>query len=605
MILSILTIVVVLGVAYIWLTRGFFSALLHMVCVVAAGAIAFALWEPLSLMLLDHAPTKGFFAFLSGVSWAIGLAMPFAISLAVLRLSVDKLLPGNVIVTDVTNYVGGALCGAVSGIITAGILVLALGTMRLPAEFMGYKPVWYAEQSIARGSLARGKRLWLPVDWITAKLYGNLSLGTFGAGEPLAKWYPDLELVPTSMRMTFGEGPDRMGQSRNTLKKKDFAVNGWYVLGDPEQGSSFSQGGGIAGDAWEEVPQKIIDLNGEPMSRGYIAGFHVSFYSGAKEKAGGQVICGPGQVRLVCENQQTKQSSTYFPIAVISHTSESESNNYARFRFDAPNVFVPSVGGQSEVKMTFEFAVRPGDHPIALYMRNVRAVLPGDPTTTYSSTAQRDGAIRSGAFLRGGGGGINVDEIDWSDAVTVKVNERGSRDQYVLDRNTLGMVIQKGKHGSLEINEDNHVIGGEAKYSPNDLGRAGIDRRLRIDRFSSSKDISIVQVVVGMESPAGMLSKAAQLAPYDQPPVLIDSNGQTYEAVGWIYKDPNRIWVRFTPGSPLAAASEAPAISRSQTDQELTLVFRCNFGVQITGFAIGNKGIARYDPPLTLTSKQK
>ena len=46
MILSVLIIIVIALAAFWWGNQGAFSALLHMLCALVAGAIGFAVWEP-------------------------------------------------------------------------------------------------------------------------------------------------------------------------------------------------------------------------------------------------------------------------------------------------------------------------------------------------------------------------------------------------------------------------------------------------------------------------------------------------------------------------------------------------------------------------------
>ena len=52
MIMSLIALGVVAGLGYLWATRGFFSALLNLICVVIAGAVAFGLWEPVAFLIL-------------------------------------------------------------------------------------------------------------------------------------------------------------------------------------------------------------------------------------------------------------------------------------------------------------------------------------------------------------------------------------------------------------------------------------------------------------------------------------------------------------------------------------------------------------------------
>src|SRR5690606_23553448 len=140
MFIALLSAVVVLASAYIWLTRGFFSAMINMVCVIVAGAIAFGVVEPLAYLILDAAPERGFMSIIRDAAWALALALPFAVSVVVLRLSVDKLLPHNTKLQGSADYAGGLVCGGASGVITAGIMVMSIGFLRVDTAFMGYQP---------------------------------------------------------------------------------------------------------------------------------------------------------------------------------------------------------------------------------------------------------------------------------------------------------------------------------------------------------------------------------------------------------------------------------------------------------------------------------
>src|SRR5882757_4289866 len=117
MLMLLFTLAIVGVTAYIWCTRGFFSSLIHMVCVIAAGAVAFGVWEPVSYFLIKSFPERGFGSALGEMAWGLGLAVPFALTLAILRGVIDKLLPFNAQVEGPANYIGGVICGLVSGVI--------------------------------------------------------------------------------------------------------------------------------------------------------------------------------------------------------------------------------------------------------------------------------------------------------------------------------------------------------------------------------------------------------------------------------------------------------------------------------------------------------
>ena len=49
---NILVIGFILLIAYWWANQGLLSAILHLVCVFAAGVLAFATWEPIASLCL-------------------------------------------------------------------------------------------------------------------------------------------------------------------------------------------------------------------------------------------------------------------------------------------------------------------------------------------------------------------------------------------------------------------------------------------------------------------------------------------------------------------------------------------------------------------------
>jgi hypothetical protein len=162
----VITLIVVGATTYVWCTRGFFSSLIHMVCVIAAGAIAFGVWELLAVLIRDNAPERGGFSWVQGSAMGLALAVPFAASIAILRGFVDKMLPANAQCEKSADYVGGALCGMVSGVISGGIVVLSAGFLRAGPEFLGYAPASYTS-GIGRGiwgaaASRRARERWCP-----------------------------------------------------------------------------------------------------------------------------------------------------------------------------------------------------------------------------------------------------------------------------------------------------------------------------------------------------------------------------------------------------------------------------------------------------------
>ncbi|MGP1272329.1 MAG: hypothetical protein ACTS22_03270 [Phycisphaerales bacterium] len=581
MFMSLVSIAIVLGIAYLWVTRGFFSALLHMVCVISAGAIAFAVWEPASLLLLERAP-DGFFSFIGDAAWGLGLALPFAISLALLRVATDSILRANIIVDDAMNYVGGGICGAVSGIITAGVFVNSVAFMRLPQSFMGYQPLAVANQ----GNFELQQNLWLPVDRLTGAFYNHLSEHVLSTPTPLARLHPDLATAAGAQRMSGGEG-----KNRNTLTPEAFDVLGWFSVGrDASAGPD-----ALLADFINPRAQTINDLDGTARTNIWLAGFIVRFNAAAREQFG-QVVASKGQYRLITENDAGDRR-VEFPIAVTSQARAGE-DIYGRFRFETEGEHIASVGGAAEATMAFEFPVTRGYRPIALYVKNIRHDVEGEPTQTFADALSRDIAIQSGQLA----GGRRAENLVLTNAVTATSSGDGAPGVTVSVRIPRKYSLQEGATRGLQIDDDNKIIDGDESFEPGALG-ARVDANLRVDQFFVTADTNIVQVTVTGEPdqiPSSLFGPASVELDPSSPPQLVDADGRVYPAVGFIYEDRGRVRIRYTPSRPMRALNEAPSLSRTRDDQEMVLLFRISKGVAVEHLTIGDIVITTYDEPIAI-----
>ncbi|MCC6971120.1 MAG: hypothetical protein IT434_12975 [Phycisphaerales bacterium] len=586
MTMNLIAICIVALLAYIWLTRGFFSALLNLMCVIAAGAIAFGVWEPLSLFFLGKAGNSGLGATLGDAAWALGLGLPFLVSLALLRAVTDALLPSNAQCGTVGDYVGGGLCGLLAGIIVAGISIMSLSFLRVAPDFMGYKGMDYS----ISGAIKKGDSLWVPVDKLTAGLYAFTSKRFFSTSEPLAKWYPAVHEAGHELRLNFGDG-----KARNTIKPEDFRVIGRYTVG----GEAGQQPGALLSDVWDSTVQNVNDRLDQPVGGpARLEGFVIDFASGAKEKTG-QVVIGAAQLRLLCENASEEPYLAH-PIAVVTQ-AESSKTNFARFRYNARDLHLASVGAASKTVMAFEFLVPKDFKPVGLFVKNIRTDVSGMKATLYAGTSDRDAGVISGQLVQ-----MQVDAPDTSSGTsTASSSGRPEKNEGVEASNSLGYVIQDGKQGRLEI-EGGRIKDGRQEFAPEDLKQQHIDRNLRIDRIFTTDDVVIVKVDVSRDRPASWLGGAARAVEMVLPPQIMDTGGQVYDAVGYIYEDAGIVDIRFTPGQPIRGLSEIPyTITSSRNDQKLKLVFRISRGVTVQDFRIGSKVLQVFDPKLELKDPQR
>jgi len=586
MIMNLIVIVLVLSIAYAWMVRGVFSAMLHMLCALVAGAIAFAAWEPLSIMLVNASPERGFFSFIESVAWGVSLIIPFSISFLLLRVLSDKAVPNNIRNNTAFDYVGGAVFGAITGVISIGVLVIGIGNMRVQTDLLGYQPLWYSsDRANGAGSLVENESLWVPADKIVAGLYGKLSDGTMSSSQPLSFWYPEMELVGFASRVSPGEGA-----ARNAVRPDDFRIMGAYTVG-PESGTKMSDllkinDGGT---------QRYVDINDEPVSNGRLFGYVFEFEPGAKErgkKGAGQLVISNGQVRMLAEDSEGN-TQTIFPIAVISESSEP--GEFGRWRFDAEGVYITSTGGKSKVSMGFEFAVPQGHTPVALFVKNIRIKADEFPKPVdYANISRRDLVVRTGSILDG-----DRVEVSYNDDNAIIVNTTGGVSQIITNTRIMDVIGSVNAKRSMTVNERNEIVGGEGTFSVKDeVGRknAPNSKNLRVERYEIGDDQEMIKLDVSSGSPFGLLTEAARSAPLDQPLKLIDENDNVYEAIGYEYMDREFMELRYTRGSTLTGIDETPTLSTTRDDQRLHITFIITDGVKIDRFAVGDVIIARFNP---------
>jgi hypothetical protein len=587
--------VLILFIALAWLRYGFWSAFLHMMCVIVAGALALAVWEPLSLVLLNAGQE-----WLSDMAWAVGLVMPFIVILLVIRVACDKIIPSNLHFSSTTNIVGGLACGTVSAVIAAGILTIGAGYLRVPAEFLGYSPVKFNNNG---GSLIRGDSLLAPVDRITAGFYAALSEGSYRpvSGETLARWRPDPVSFGGLLRTTFQDA------GKHTVLPGVVKVMRRYQFtsdGKPDELLTDGIDPLDPGARTRKHAFTHFDGSTPDLGNSLIEGFVVNFDSGAKE-ASGRIVVGAAQVQLLVQPNPADESTTMAiqPVAVISQAS-GDRPNLGRWRFDAAGTFIASSSAQASAVMGFEFLVPKGARPLALYVKGLRFDVSGmEAGAKFASQSERDAAVRNRSILTGGG--TVARNLVRQGSVVFRTNNQDQGEPIIglNNRMPFNVTLQKDIMKGLIASDANRLTGGGlAKFSRDDLkGTQGMDPKLVVRQIEEPDDASLVHVIVDRRNATwGFLSDAAAPADRSKPPQLVDTNGVTYQAVGYGYRLAGETWIYYDPSAPLQSMNdqEMPTLSRSQPDQELVLIFRVSRGVKVQAFAIGDRVIADFTPQL-------
>ncbi len=558
-------------IAYMWFNQGLFSGFLHMVCTLVAGGVALAVWEPLAMILVNQG------GLLQSIAWTVSLVGPFIVTLVLLRMASDKFIPGNLDFDNLTNMIGGAVTGAISGVVTVGVLVLGIGFLGLPSSFLGHEPM----KNDPQGNVIQGSSLWLPADKITVKLYEHLSGGAFGSSSSLASRHPDLHEQAGVLRMTWED------KSRATLARSDFKVTHQYSVHEAGMSALLDDSFAITSNGESIGPQSARATSGNVYpSPSNLHGYIVEFSAGAKEKKG-QIVVGPGQIRLVGVDREGRPFARH-PVAFLTQP-KGDTPTYHRFRFDAEDIYLASPQGKSRVTAGFEFVVPEGATLTDLIVKNVRADVTRVPDVSEQpeggyTVAQRDDAVRNRSIF-----GLEAIALDTSDAKQVNLSgsSRLSTDGIAASSN-LKVAFNRQNRGSLDVNADNKVQGGTHKFSRSAMS-TNVPQSLRVSQFHVPPQSKMVQVNVGEQSKFSLLGKAQQAGLNVLPPVLIDSNGQQYEAIGWIFEDGPNIEYRYTPGQPIRGLEQIPNLSLSREDRDVTLLFIVPQRITLTAFALGNR----------------
>ena len=588
-IMNIAVVLVILGLAYFWAGQGLFSALIHFLCVLVAGAVALAVWEPLTYGLL--------LGLREDIAWSVGLLAPFVITVGLLRVLTNKYIPTNLDFSDTANFVGGAVFGGGGGLLTAGFLVISIGYLPVAPDFLGYKAVDW-DRTTGAVDARNGSRLWIPADLITTKVYEQLSTGALSTATPLAHRLPNLHEQADLMRVTYE------GKSRTTLKPDDVTLGGHYVL-ETDAPADLLTDSFIVSEDGSPVPQQVILPDGSPPPPGSrIEGFVITLGPGAKEKKG-QVVLGPGQVRLLITTADGKAESLG-PIAFIARSS-GNTLQVNRYRFDGPEVYAASVGGAADATFAFEFAVPAGAATTDLMIKNVRVPTDSMPAPReIASTAERDDLVRTGEIIGVAAQSVGGAEVigGGSSGPTQIATSGGfeNRQKEIVASRSVGVTFNKQDRGNLELNSDNRIIDGRATLDKKHVG-GSMPSQLRVDSFQAPEGTVLVKVDLSPQSRASLLGQVLDAAERVLPPTLVDTLGQQYQAVGYVYSDTSKIEIRFTPGQPIRGLTELPALSRSRSDQSLKLLFTPSAGVQIKSFGLGSKTKIVLDPPMQLRAR--
>ncbi len=545
-ILNILVLGFACLIAYWWATQGLFGAVLHLSCVVAAGALAFATWEP-AADLIASMPA------LVPYARGSGLLLPFAIYLFASRYAADKLAPDNLNFPHWANLSIGGAFGAAAGVLTIGIALIGIGHLHSSRDLMGV--LGATRSTTSRGQPdVRPAALWVPLHVHTAGFFSGLSTGSF---------------KPTLGDATLASHHPNLGEQALGLHRDTYSRTGWLARTTANPGSiSITKA---------IVTTEVALPDGQTMGA-YLVDLH--FEGGASTEGQGFAISA-SQLRLV-GNAVAKAgagSGIGYPLAWAQPNS---GGGRTMFMFDDIGHFMSAPPGVQTLDVTLVFPSAP--FPATAPPRFLTAMglhLPF-PTIAQQSTA----ADAISMLLGGTGGGVtipagtmamNPEDLTVNDSIApanADLNNIGAMD--VKDTNYLFQGLGEYEQGGFRGNKGIVVKGIWAPPNTRVV-------RLNISRGSASSidlwnDRSKIREEVGDE---------AQLA-------LVDDLGRLYFPIGYIHATATgdrRVTIRLQRDGQYYQIGTFPNLSSSGSDK-LYALFTPAVGRKIVAVRLGASWVA-------------
>lgn len=546
--LPIFLLVLVLILTGVVARQGLLSAFLHMVCVISAGAIAFALWEPLGLAGMDS--VGGFAGYMMGAT----LVLIFLVALVVLRLACDQLVPNNMNFEPRTNWLGATLCGLVAAFISVGMFGIGIGMLQFKAGGFNYRGF---TRDVATSIPTQYSGMAMIPAAGTARFYELLSVGSFAPminPGPLKQRYPEIENMSWSLLRDGFVGKD--GNGRAWLQPKSATVGG---------GNTLYVGNFASSSLNPDFPR----FNGA-----YIV--PVSVDSSSFDN-GSQFTLSNAQARMIAPaGGSTGSAPTAFPRLFMQPDKDGAIQTYA---FDDSNNFVNNKPGTQKLDFVLIFPADELGPPVEgeyyLQLKGTRFTLPPIKTSKdgIQALAQYGQLAQDRQLPTGEGRPLAADELQVNNKIPIR--------------------ISYNSQGGLRLTEKGNLITGGTGEFPNAGPKAQISKANRITTFYEPPGTLMVQLSCGRGLTVNP-DKLRQEGYGDQPLLLVDENGNTYQPFGFMRKGPMNTLIAYNPLSPLTKVTDLPALP-SSGNTTLFVLYRLPLDVVIKEVRCGEVPIASTD----------
>ncbi len=520
-------------IAYWWANQGVFSALMHLICVIAAGAIALAVWEPLTVGLLLRGGQA------DDYMWGVALVGVFVLSLLLLRVACDKLAPANVNFPSWANYIFGGAFGLCSGVLTMGIFILGAGFLQSSTSILDF----YGTARTENAKIEKVNSLIVPVHSLTANFYAMLSNGAFAPIGSRSMWtlYPDLDRQAASLqRDSYNEG-----RGKTTLAPDAASISGAFVC----KGMTPNQFGVL-----------------------------VDFSRPAFDMPDSVLTVSKAQVQLLSDTSGWRKPSVAYPFKWAQKTA---SGGTIQYLYDDNTHYAQNVPGNEQALILFVFDGSELRDRLPKYVR-IKGTRYRLPQLNELSLAQWNALLAdlrdpkaTPVYVDPAAPKIAARDIDISNGIEpVSVN---SNEIAPMKHQDFELTEGEGKFGKGGVSTSRKLrIRGVFQPEGTKIVKVNVSRkRSSIDIYGDSND--------------AMKSLSDKARPY----LLDDQNGQ-YTPIGYIWVRPEDVIIKLDRINGIPEKGMIPSQPSAGT-HELYLYFAVTKGAHIRAFMMGDTTVGIAD----------
>ncbi len=575
MLTNLLLILFLVLMSYVWATfQGFFSAFIQLVIVIAAGSLALALWEPLTLKFL--------FEPLGDYAWGLGLLGPFLFLTAALRAIFSQVMPRTVSFFSLFDTIGGAVCGLLSGILVAGLTLVGIGFLPLPSDFGGVQALRVDDH----GQVVAGESgLWLPVDHYAIAFFNRVSAGSLRSSRPLRTHQPDLDRQANLFRLR----PSMSNRLTVTPNDVYLIENGRYQTRPLPVKELDPAVVAALGPEGVDLDNQLVAVNTRWHRQDHIA------------DTDRKLRIFPTQIRLISWDHRgaTGYAQLHAPLAA-SHAIRAEGSPQETHRFVPFNHAGASiVEAGSVADVTFLFIVPADRSPRKILLRNLRLDLADEPEPlTNELLPSLVGELPPPASPQTAAPSQPEPSSNHPPAAepvaarqTPAPAAQPVEDPAVATTARLPRPIAASRIAQLELRDDNIASGEQfiayqgAELDPGDRW---------IDSIATPDGVKLVRVKIEYRGAQSGLGRMREMALLLGPLALMPDGGQPIVPIAYVWLRPDGSQqIKVEPLRMFRSAQELPVRQAGEGDA-LYVYYPVAPGVRVTSVQVSNRTLVEF-----------